>query len=243
MRFLHFCLLFLFLSFASFAQFNDTINYHAGIDSKGTINSTATSRSYILSNAVKFGIRTKSFSSNFYGSWLYGEQDRVQTNDDYNATLNFNLYKTFPKFYYWGLANFTSSYSLKVNTQYQGGLGIAYSIMDTKKTYLNFSDGVLYEYSDLQQSDSVTDVYYTFRNSFRLAFKFVIKDLVTINGMGFYQNSLSNSKDYIIKSNVGLKIKLIKWVSIGTTLNYNRFNRTGRENLLFQYGLDIDAYF
>src|ERR1700740_1743703 len=148
-----FLLIALFLPLLLIAQYSDSTHYYAGAIATGTLNKTNTSHSYVLNNVVKFGIREKAISLNSYNSWAYGEQQKQLTNNDFNSTLDFNLYKAPPHFYYWGLATYLSSYSLKVNSQYQGGAGLAYNIIDRKKVRLNISDGILYEQSDIFLKD------------------------------------------------------------------------------------------
>lgn len=235
-------LLVLFASGVSHAQYNDSIHHYTGYTSNGTYNKTATSSSFVLSNALKLGIRQKDLACNGNVSWLYGEQQQKLTNNDVVATADVNLYKTFPHFYYWGLGNYTSSYSLRIIDQYQAGVGIAYNFLDNKNAYLNLSDGILYENSNIIVGDS-TDRYSTYRNSLRLSFRFVIMDAVTISSMSFYQPSLSSSVDYIIRSNASLGIKVRKWLSLSTTYTYNKVSRTGRENTLLNYGLTVEKYF
>jgi len=141
------------------------------------------------------------------------------------------------------LANYNTSYSLKVNNELLAGAGIAYSIIDRKNAYLNVSDGVLYDTSDLTLPDNNRDVYQTYRNSFRLSFKFGIDDKLELNSKSFLQNSFQNSSDYIIKSTTNFSFKLNKWLDLTTALTYNRQNRTQGENLLFTYGLTLEKYF
>ena len=243
MRTIIIAVLLFFICVAAHGQYNDTIQYYAGATSTGTLNKTNSSTSYVLSNSVKLGIRKKEFGMNLNNSWLYGEQQRKLTNNDFYSTFDVNLYKTLPHFYYWGLANYTSNYSLKINNQYQGGVGVAYNLVDRKNAFLNVSDGLLYESSDIFLSDTIRDVYTTFRNSFRISFRFTIRELLVISGMNFIQNSLSNSDDYIIKSNMALGFKVKKWLTISTTFAYNRFNRTQKETTLFTYGLALEQYF
>ncbi|MCW3122006.1 MAG: hypothetical protein JWQ38_1498 [Flavipsychrobacter sp.] len=227
-----------------FAQYSDSVHHYASAVSTGTINKTNTSQSYVLNNAIKFGIRKKIYSLNSSNSWAFGEQQRALTNNDFNSTLDFNLYKGAPKhFYYWGLLNYLTSYSLKVNSQFQGGAGIAWNIVDKKKIWINISDGILYEKSDILLNDTVQDLYSTYRNSLRLSFRFNIKEIITFSGMSFYQNSFSSGTDYIIKSNLNLGVKLNKWLALTSSFTYNRFNRTGKENTLFIYGLTLEKYF
>jgi hypothetical protein len=66
---------------------------------------------------------------------------------------------------------------------------------------------------------------------------------VVIDGSNFLQNSLDRKQDYIIRSTTNLSFKLQKWLSLTTSLNYNRANRTQSENLLLTYGLTVEKYF
>jgi hypothetical protein len=225
------------------AQFSDSVNYHFQFNSTGSINKTDLGDAYLLNNNMRFGIKKESISLNATAGWVYGQQQQKQTNNDFNSALDFNLYKTLPHFYYWGLAGYNTSYSLKLNNQQQYGAGVAYNIYDRKNAYLNISDGILYENSDININDTTREIYNTFRNSLRLAFRFTIKDLVTIHSNSFLQNSLNYRDDYIIRSTSGLSLKLYKWLSFTTSLTYNKISRTNKENLLFNYGLSIDKYF
>lgn len=232
----------LLATFVAAAQYSDSVHYYASIASSGTVNKTNTTRNYLLNNGLKLGIRKKKISLNSTNTWIYGQQQNNLTNNDYNSTLDFNIY-TRPHFFYWGLGNYTASYSLKVNSQYQAGAGAAYNVIDQKNTHLNISDGILYESSDITLTDSSRDKYQTFRNSFRLVFRLNVKDMITFNTTNFLQNSLKDENDYIVKSNVTLGFKLRKWLTLNTSYSYNRYNRTARENTLISYGLTIEKYF
>lgn len=225
------------------AQYTDSTTRYLNLTSTGSINKTADGTSYLLNNGFKFGIRKKSTSLNFNNSWAYGKQNNLQTNNDFSSSLDFNLYKTIPHFFYWGLLTYNTSYSLKINNQLLTGVGVAYSIYDRPEAYFNVSNGVLFDYSDLILEDGTPELYETYRNSFRIAYKFIIGKLVTLNGMNFIQNSFSEKNDYIIKLNNSLNFKLNKWLNLTSTLDYNRYNRTQRENLLLSYGLSFERYF
>jgi len=220
-------------------QFTDTTQHHLMLSSTGSINKSNTDRTYLLNNSLAFGLKKKSIVLNATNTWIYGKQNNSLTNNDFSSTLFFNLYKTFNHFYYWGLANYNTSYSLKVNNQLLAGVGVAYSIIDKPNTYINLSDGVLYDKSNL-----LTDLnYHTYRNSFRLNYHFVFKDLVTLDGSHYLQSSFSDKNDYIIRSTSKLGIRLRKWISLTTALNYNKMNITLSDNLNFTYGLTLDTYF
>lgn len=226
------------------AQFNDSIHYYANYTSTGTINKTNEGSSYVLNNNAKFNVSKKNMSFNMTTGWVYGQQQNNLTNNDVMSALDANLYKTFKHFYYWGLGLYEKSYSLKINHRLQTGVGIGYNLVDRKTAVFIVSDGILYEKSSFRENDELgRDQYETFRNSFRIKFHFIIKDRVTIDGSDFLQHSLSDKKDYIIKSNTSLSIKLQKWLSFTAALTYNKLNLTRRENLLFTYGLTFEKYF
>ncbi len=226
------------------AQFSDSAHYYFNYSSTGSINHTNDGSSYLLNNGFKFSVRKKRMEMNLNNAWIYGSQNSNLTNNDYAAGLDVNLRNKHNRhLYYWGLGNYTTSYSLKIKNQLQTGLGAAYSFFDTASAYLNISDGILFESSNLFLNDTTHDVYHTFRNSLRLQFKFIISKRIEINGSNFWQPSLTNGNDYILRSNINLAIKLQKWLSITTAFNYNKFSRTHRENLLFTYGLTFEKYF
>jgi hypothetical protein len=237
--FIFFCI----ISTNCFSQYNDSTTHYVNYASSGSINKADGTSSYLLNNAVKLGLKQKSISLNFTNTWTYGKLNSNITNNDFSSTLDFNLYKSFPHFFYWGLANYNTSYSLKITNQLLTGVGVAYSILDRPSAYLNLSDGLLYDYSDLILSDASQDKYSTSRNSFRISYKFLIGKLIEINGSNFVQNSLRNRQDYIIRSNNKIGFKINKWLNLMTQLEYNKMNRTQKENLLFSYGLSFERYF
>ncbi len=229
--------------FVTQAQFNDSIHYYVNVSSTGSINKTNDVNSYLLANGLKFSTRKKQLQLNSNNSWIYGQQQHTLTNNDVSSFWDINFYPDKKRYYYWGLASYEKSYSLKVNHRLQAGAGAAYNIIDQKNSFLNISDGILYEKSNLSLTDSTRDVYNTFRNSFRLRFKWSIGDIAIIDGTNFLQNSLSAKEDYIIKANVNLSVKLRKWLSLTSSVTWNKLNRTARENLLFTYGLTAEKYF
>ncbi|MGA9649731.1 DUF481 domain-containing protein [Pedobacter sp.] len=221
------------------AQFSDSTNYHINASSTGSVNKTNNETAYLLNNNINLGIKKKSIVLNSSTTWLYGKQNKALSNNDFSTTMNFNLYKTFPHFYYWGLVNYNTSYSLKIKNQLLAGGGIAYNFVDKTNTYINVSNGVLFDQSSLVELED----YNTIRNSLRLQFHFLIKNIVSLDGSHFLQNSYSRKGDYIIRSSTTVGLKIRKWISLTTALNYNKLNITQRENLNLTYGLSIDKYF
>ncbi len=232
----------LFSCLVGFAQFSDSVHYHVKYASTGVLNRTNENSSYILNNALNFSIRKKTVELNARSSYVYGKQNQLLTNSDFAGTLDGDFYQT-QRFYYWVLGNYTSSRSLKIANRYQTGVGIAYKLIDNTDILLNVSNGILYESSDLYLADSTRELYQTFRNSFRLIYKFSYKNIITLNGTHYVQNSLQYAEDYIIRSNNSLSVKLTTWLSLTASLLYNRVNRAASENLLINYGITIEKYF
>ncbi|WP_118951124.1 DUF481 domain-containing protein [Taibaiella helva] len=241
-RYLYLLFLLLF-PFGVRAQFSDSVHHMINVSSSGTFNRTADGLTYLLNNGVKYSVRKKSFVMNSTTAWIYGNTPDKLTNNDFNTTLDFNLYATFPHFYYWGLVNFTSSFSLKIKEQLQSGLGVAYRLIDREQMMFSISDGFLYERSNIIQEDQSELSYHTFRNSLRLQYRLKYKELLTFNSAGFYQPSLNYGGDFIITANASLGIKVWKWLSFTTTFTYNNVSRTRRENILFTYGLVAERFF
>jgi len=240
------CIVFIFIMLSSvitYSQFNDSIHHYVNFASIGIINRTNTGSSYVLTNGLRFNISKKNIRLNSTNSWIYGEQQKNITNNDFNSTLDFNIFKTGSKFYYWGLANYDKSYSLKINNRLQTGVGIAYNVIDTTTAFLNLSDGILYENSNLKVSDSTNSYNSLFRNSFRLRYRFVIKEIIIFDGTNFLQSALSDKNDYIIKSINSVSVKLRKWLNITAATTYNRNQKTNSENLLITFGLTAEKYF
>ena len=242
----NFIILFIGLAMSNilFGQFNDSTFYNVSYASTGILNKTDQNSSYVLTNALRFSIKKKSITLNNNASYIYGQQQEKLTNNDFTNTLDFNLYKTFEHFYYWGLANYDKSYSLNINNRLQAGLGVAYDFLDKPNAFLNISDGIIYETSNIKINDSTNEMYNTFRNSFRLRYRFATKEnLIVLDGTGFLQNALRKNQDYNVKSITNLSFKIRKWLSLTTSATYNKLNRTNRENLLISFGLRAETYF
>lgn len=231
------------LSYNAIAQFNDSIHHHLKYAATGVFNKTNDGRSYVLNNAVSFTLNKRKITLNSSNAWIYGRQGHNLTNNDFYSGLNFDLLKNLQRLYYWGLATFTTSYSLKINHQFQAGAGIGYNVFNREDLELVISDGVLYETNDLQLNPQTRDVYQTFRNSLRVKYRWEVKNLLVLDGSHFWQPSLSGFNDYIIRSSSSLTLKLRKWLGVTTAVNYNKLSRTRRENLLINFGLTAETYF
>jgi hypothetical protein len=226
------------------AQFNDSTNYFIKHSSTGIINKTNDQNSYVLNNTLRLNFYRKNFSVNTTNSWIYGKQQHQLANNDYTATVDFDLYKTDRHLYYWGLLNYEKSFSLKIRNRFQGGLGLGYYLIDRKAIVIQVSNGILYERSDLSSTETIDHRdYETYRNSLRFKLRHVFRDVITFENIDLIQHSFSDRKDYIIKSNTNLSVKLYKWFSIAVTVTYNKLNVTERENLLVNYGLTFERYF
>lgn len=226
----------------AFGQFNDSITHFVRFAATGNINRTNAGSAYLLNHEGRFSVKKQRKVFNAFAGWVYGYQNNNKSNNDVTTTVDFNLYRDSSHLYYWGLANYTSSYSLKIKNQLQSGLGVAYNVVNKPVFWLNLSDGILYETSSLRITASDYNNYNTFRNSFRLSFRFTVKNF-SIAGTHFIQNSLRYKQDYIIRSTTSAEVKLNKWINLNASLVYNQFKRTGAENLLLTYGLAAQRYF
>ena len=233
----------LLISTCLFAQDKDS-TYFIRYGLNGILNRTNEASAYSLNNNLRFTVNTKDVVLNSNSNWLYGKQQKKLTNNDFYTALDVNRYFKQRKIYYWALTTYETSYSLKVNNRTQAGAGAAYNLVDKKDTFfINLSDGILYEFADLKINETSNDVYSTFRNSFRLRFRYKFNERVAVEGITFLQNSLSQKKDYIINSKTSVLIKLVKWISLTTSFNYNKVNRNNRENLLLTFGFTAEKYF
>jgi hypothetical protein len=70
-----FCLLLIFPYMHACAQFNDTTHYYINYSSAGSINETNNSRSYLLSNAIRYTMKFEKIRFNTVANYLYGEQE------------------------------------------------------------------------------------------------------------------------------------------------------------------------
>lgn len=236
-------ILLLATSHGATAQFNDSTHYHVKYATAGIINKTNDAKSFVLTNTLGLQVNREKYTVNSSNAWIYGRQGSTLTNNDFNAVVYVDVLKDQQKLYYWGLASFSSSYSLKINHQFQAGAGVGYSIINNEKAELVVSDGLLYETSDLVLPSGIDDKYNTVRNSLRIKHKWMINDLLSFEGTHFWQPSLQNFDDYSIRSSTTLNIKLRKWLSLGTGVTFNKISRTGRENLLINFGLTAETYF
>jgi len=229
------------------AQFSDSIHHNIGYSATGIVNQTNDGNSFVLNNGAKFNMNKKNKFFNSSAAWVYGRQNGVQTNNDFTSSLDFDIYKVTPgispRLYYWGLVNYDKSFSLKINDRFQDGAGAGYTVSENKEANIVVSDGILYEYSNLKTDSVANDRYSTMRNSLRLKYHFVFKGMIVLDGIHFWQQSLSAWNDYLLKSNSTLSVKLKKWLNVTGSLSYNKVNRTHSKNLLFTVGLSADYYF
>ena len=225
------------------AQFSDSVNHYLGYTATGIINQTNDGNSFVVNNGIKFNVKKKNKYLNSSAAYVYGVQNRVLTNNDFTSSMDFNIYGLAPRIYYWGLVTYDKSFSLKVNDRFQGGVGVGYNLSENKNASIVLSNGILYEYSNLKIDSVTDDKYSTMRNSFRIKYHFVFNGIIILDGVHFWQQSLSSWDDYILKSSSSLSIKLKKWLNVTSALNYNKVNRTHSKNLLFTIGLSADYYF
>ncbi|MFT4094370.1 MAG: DUF481 domain-containing protein, partial [Niabella sp.] len=201
-------------------QFTDSTTMHARLNSGGSINKTNDGSSYLLNNNAQFNIRKKRTSFNSSAGWLYGESPDKLTNNDFVLSSTINLYRHFADFYYWGLINYTSSYSLNIKGQGQIGIGVAYNFFNTPNIWLNVSNGIVGERSKIIEGDSAIVTYQTIRNSLRIQFQYKMGDHFLFRTSNFFQPSFQYIRDHIISSDSELSYKLWKGLNLNMKLTY-----------------------
>lgn len=218
----------------------DTVIYSAHVNSTGSFSKTNDLNSFLLNNVLKLSVTKGAFSLQNSDGWIYGEQSGVKINNDYSSVLEGDWLKNVHKLYFWGIGTFDKSYALKINYRYQVGIGPGYTIVRNNRLSVIVSDGIMYEKGDLTYPELGQVTYSTWRNSFRLKYHWLILDKVSFDGTGFIQPSLSHKHDNIMRYTTTLSVKLKKWLSVTSSLTYNRITRTERENLVVTYGIAVN---
>lgn len=231
------CLLF------SNAQFTDSTTKFVKLSSGGSVNKTKDGSSYLFNNNAQFNVKKKRTVLNSSAAWLYGMAPEKLTNNDFTLSSNVNLHRHFTDFYYWGLVNYTTSYSLNIKSQGQAGIGIAYNFLNKPNIWLNVSNGIIGELSRIIENDTAIINYQTIRNSLRIQFMFKAGERFTFKTGNFFQPSLKYISDHIISSDTEFTYLLWKGLNLNTRLLYNKISKTGKENLVFTYGLGYQRYF
>lgn len=240
-------LLFVWIFFYSYtqanAQFSDSVHNQISFTGTGNYSKTNTAATYLLNNALAYKLRLKKIELNSVNTWIYGSSGDGLTNNDFTSTMDFNIRKNTHRLYYWGLLNYTTSYSLKIKDQFQTGIGAAYKVWDEDKTWFNISNGILFETSSIIQSDSLSVNYSTFRNSLRMLFHYQFNKMVTFDANGMYQPSLQYGGDYLINAGTKISVQLKRWLNLTSSLTYNKIGRTQKENFIISYGVTVNNFF
>lgn len=225
------------------AQFTDSTTKMLKVDVVGSINKTQSDKSYLFNNTVAFNVKKKRTSINSNASWLYGMTPNKLTNNDFAFSSTVNLFPHSENFYYWGLMGYKSSFSLNIKNQGQAGIGVAYNFLNKPNIWLNLSNGIIGELSNIIQADSTVLNYQTVRNSLRLQFMLKIGDRAVFQTGNFYQPSFEYINDYLLSSETEFNYQLWKGLSLNTRLLYSKTSRTKKENLILTYGLGYQKYF
>ncbi|GAO43393.1 DUF481 domain-containing protein [Flavihumibacter petaseus] len=222
----------------------DTTHFFLFVNGSGNVNRTNDGTTYVFNNSIRFNVRGKVLNLNTLNSWVYGENPTKKTNNDFISAVDLDVFRETRRWYYWALAAYETSYSLRIRDKVQTGGGIGLNVIRKPEGSLILTDGLLYERNVLMDVDQYgRQRYETVRNSFRVKFHVALKDRFRIEGSNFFQNSLSDGDDYIIRSNTVASLRLYKALNLTMTLVYNRTNITARENLLFTYGLAFEKKF
>lgn len=237
-----FALLLLLIPTGIFAQTvaKDTIIYSVHASSTGSFSKTNDLKSVVFNNVLKLSITKGDFSLQNSDGWIYGQQSNVKINNDFTTVLEGDWLKRTHKLYVWGLGTFDKSYSLKINYRYQVGAGPGFTFVRNDKITVIASDGIMFEEGDLTDPELGKISYSTWRNSFRLKYHWIISNMFTFDGTGFVQPSISHKNDNIFRYTTTFSVKMKKWLSLTSSLTYNKITRTERENLVLTYGIAVN---
>lgn len=238
-----FSLILISFGHCAYAGFDDSTHYRASFSATGNFNKTNDGLTMLYNNMARFSTKFDNLLLNSSGNWLYGKNPEKVSNNDWNATMDFNFLRPKSNFYYWGLFNYTSSLSLNVNQQFQSGVGAAYSYGDNTDFYFSISDGIIFEFSDININDTDRVMYQTFRNSLRIKAEYKYKEIIKASAVAFHKPSLTYKNDFILTADAGVQVKLWKWLNFKTSVNYNKVSRTNKENMSFTYGLVAEHFF
>lgn len=225
------------------AQFNDSIHHFIKFSTTGIINKTNEKKTFVLTNTLNYSLEKNIITLSNGHNYIYGKQDGTVINSDYNTFINLDVLKNTHKIYYWGLMNYTTSKSLRIYNQFQGGLGVGWNVVDNDRFDVVITDGLMYEMSQILNTKDTREHYNTWRNSLRVKHSLSFTPDISLDGSHFWQPSLKDSKDYIIRSSASLNFQLKKWIRFTTGITYNKISRTDRENLIFNVGLTTSGYF
>ncbi len=102
----------------------DTTRYILGLVCTASLNQGNDNTSCLFNNAARFTTAHRVFTFNFAGNFLYGKSKEILTNNDVNIPANGDFRKhPNDRLFFWILANYNSSVSLKINSLIQAGGG------------------------------------------------------------------------------------------------------------------------
>src|SRR5690606_13346801 len=108
---------------------------------------------------------------------------------------------------------------------------------------LRISDGIIYEQSNVINSEANQELYNVFRNSLRMQLVARAWNKVELRGTFFWQPNLQNITDRNILTDVSLGLKISNNIKFDTRFGYNFISRTAKENLTFTYGISTTFSF
>jgi hypothetical protein len=236
-------LIFLVCFLAADAQLSDSTGNYLAYAFTGNYNQANKVAGFLSSHSVAFGHRSDAWACHLNLKHLYGRQRQELTNNDLTVHFDVNRYAFVPRFYFWGLASYGAVYSLKVHTQFQTGAGAAYDLISTGGIEVNVSDGLLYDYSDVDLSESTRLVRQTPRNSLRLRLRLKAGVHGSLQSAYMLQNSLEHGNDLIHKAETTIMVRIRGQLSARFHVQYCGMSSTDRETLLAVFGLHFSRSF
>lgn len=234
----------LFANELMFAKKSDTIPKFnkLQINAGGSLNITPLDRVYLLNNQIAYSFTKDNIELNSNAKWIYGFNNAGLVNNDFNGGLDGNFFHDKEKrFNSWVLGSFISAYSLRILSEYQGGVGVAYLFFDGNKNKiftLKISNGIILEESQFYNPEGVKSNYNILRNSLKVNFKLLLfRKRITLDSGTMWQPALNHPNDFNFRTSATLNIPIWEFLSLQTRYEYNFITRTKRENTLLNYGI------
>ena len=102
-----------------YGQFTDSARHFIGYTGTGIVNSTETNRSHLFRNSLQAGMNRGNLSANGVFSWIYGRQNKVRTNNDYENAVDVDYRIDSSRVKVWVLGTFIHGNSKPVIVAYQ----------------------------------------------------------------------------------------------------------------------------
>ncbi|HTF80699.1 MAG TPA: DUF481 domain-containing protein [Cytophagales bacterium] len=198
--------------------------------SKGNVNRS------LVSNRLTFNYNYKIYEFNLSGSYIYGKQNLIKTEDDFILGITSNIWDESIT-YVWGTGTIEKSFSRGILNRENLGAGLGFNIIPKEKDKnLSLTYGYLYENTDFRTTKDIETV----RASVRIKGKHLFfKKLIHFHHETFIQPSIVIAENYRWRTLLSLEIPFNKHMNFKSGYQYIYENvvdpgkKKGDRNLTF----------